>query len=353
MKGEEVLPLSSLYPLLSEKENSYYLNGQGGNIIRSLRQGALLLICLFFTAFLIKYRIVLNSDHISFKKSQYNLNLYNVIEMDISPFKINKEDVRKVRVGIIDSGLNIQSSNTNLIFLNKNQSADSKLHGNIVSSIIGARENPYNDFVGFFPNKELYVYDIEDRKSIMNLTEAINTMIDNGIDIINISLSTSKYDENLYLAVNRAIKRGITIIASSGNSGDDANLYPAAFDLPGIISVGATNGYNNILGTSTVNAKVDVWAPGENISAIEDNLRNVEKYSGTSVSTPIVTSLVILLKAKRPELSPEQIDLLVKKGAYEYIGKWGTNNKTIRMVNFRGTLELCGLHNKKSFQEME
>lgn len=313
------------------------------DIFRNFTYATCIFLILSIIILPIKDQIISKSNRTDLfvNKSQYNLNFYDLIHMDIAHFNIMKEDVNKLKVGIIDSGFNNESSNLNLIFLNKSPTSPSELHGNIVSSIIGSRENLYNDFTGFFPNMELYVYDIEDQMSITNLTNALNVMIENGVNVINISLSTTKYDEKLYNAIKRAIKQGITIIASSGNSGDDRNLFPAAFDIPGVISVGATDRYNNILKTSTVNARVDIWAPGENISSIERNSNNINTYSGTSVSTPIITCLVILLKIKYPELSPEQVDDIIKKGTIEYVGKWGIENKTIRLVNFEKTLEIC------------
>ncbi|WP_445491498.1 S8 family peptidase [Niallia sp. 03133] len=160
------------------------------------------------------------------------------------------------------------------------------------------------------------------------------------VDVLNISLATPIYDQDLHEVVKEAVDNGITIVASAGNNSDNENYYPAAFNIPGVISVASINLSNDILYESTVNEHVDIFAPGEDIYTFgRENL--IEKFSGTSVSTPIVTSLVILLKAKCKGYEPRDIENIIKEGASIYTGSWKNTSRSISLINFEKTLELC------------
>lgn len=68
------------------------------------------------------------------------------------------------------------------------------------------------------------------------LIESINYAVDNGADIINMSLAGSSYDYLLEQAINYAHDAGVLIIASSGNAGGTI-YYPAKY--ANVVAVGA------------------------------------------------------------------------------------------------------------------
>jgi subtilisin family serine protease len=282
------------------------------------------------------------NNNFTIKKTEYNKDYYNIIGLDLNETSIKLNSIYNIKVGVIDSGFDMDNPNLNLTLVSRKNEGDfTKYHGNIVSGIIGAKVNKHNKFSGIIPNMEIHIYDIQEKQlNIEVLISAIEEMIRKKIDIINISLSTTKPDEKLFNVVKNAIDTGITIVTSSGNSGNEDMLYPASFDLPGIISVGGINSSNNILSNSTFNDMVDVWAPGENIYSLGQKTENVKTYNGTSVSTPIVTSLAVLLKSKCQECMPKEIENLIKKGANKYNGKWKNQNKTIYLVDYSNTLDL-------------
>lgn len=254
--------------------------------------------------------------------------------MDIEEYKLPKNSLDNLKVGIIDSGFDKEAIYTEILQLNNSFSCSVNCHGSIVANLLGSSANEYQ---GFFPNIKLYVYDLANDMSIDNLINAINSMIDAKVDVLNISLSTDRYSKELYDEVRIAISKGIVIISSSGNSGNTQDFYPSSFDIPGVISVGSIDSNNNILYTTTVNEHVDIYAPGESIYSISND-KIIKSYSGTSLSTPIVTALVILVKLKNSRLNPQQIEVLLKEGSNKYIGRWYFNKETVSLVDFKKTL---------------
>lgn len=112
-------------------------------------------------------------------------------------------------------------------------------------------------------------------------------------------------------AIEDFIAAGATFVASAGNDSNDNDdvftTFPAAYNLPGIISVAATNNRDELAAFSNFGATtVDVAAPGEAILTTSTN-GTYTFIDGTSFSGPIVAGIVGLMKTVRPDLTPEQV----------------------------------------------
>ena len=151
--------------------------------------------------------------------------------------------------------------------------------------------------------------------------------------IINISLSSPVDDYILLKNVQRAVDSGVTIVCSSGNSANNTLFYPAAYSIDGVISVGALNNDLDILESTTVNEQVDIYTPGENIYSLSKENSEINVFTGTSISTPIVTSIVAILKAKHTYLSPKEIEDIIKNTSFSYEGRWGIELMSIKLLN--------------------
>jgi hypothetical protein len=89
------------------------------------------------------------------------------------------------------------------------------------------------------------------------LVESINYAVDNGANIINLSLAGSSYDALLEEAVNNAHDAGVLIIASSGNSSSSVQ-YPARF--ANVVAVGAVNANDSKSNYSSYGPELDLVA---------------------------------------------------------------------------------------------
>ncbi len=106
--------------------------------------------------------------------------------------------------------------------------------------------------------------------------------------------------------------RGKVMVASAGNyslNNDNYKFYPA--DMPGVLSVGATDINDNAASFTHFGRAVSVFAPGVNIKSTfyTDKTHNSEytEEDGTSFSGPITSGVVGLLMVRHPKWSPKFI----------------------------------------------
>jgi subtilisin family serine protease len=127
-----------------------------------------------------------------------------------------------------------------------------------------------------------------------NINVAIKWAIDRGASIINMSLGVRHTGGGLphQDVIDYARRKGVTVVAASGNDGQEALYYPGA--LPHVIAVGAVDEEDAVAPFSTFGRQVSFVAPGTNIYSTF--LRNEYAHStGTSHATPFVTGAAALL----------------------------------------------------------
>ncbi|MFC5829980.1 S8 family serine peptidase [Nonomuraea insulae] len=140
------------------------------------------------------------------------------------------------------------------------------------------------------------------------VARGIRYAVDEGADVINMSISKELATREERAAIRYAISKGVVLVAAAGNEGDrkiDGDFapysYPAAF--PGVVSVGATDRRLRRATFSNWNSSVLVAAPGVDIMGAGPG----DEYwvgRGTSQATALVSGVAALLKAKYPDMSP-------------------------------------------------
>ncbi|MEK6705538.1 MAG: S8 family peptidase [Bdellovibrionota bacterium] len=248
-----------------------------------------------------------------------------------------EEGSRSVIVSVIDTGVDPTHQD-----LNKNIWRDSKKeafvfgwnfvsnqpnpldvhgHGTHVAGIIGAMGNPKSGVSGVAHNVSImavkYYSDANPGSvNLANTVRAINYAVDNGARIINYSGGGPEFSEEEYIAIKRAEARGVLVVAAAGNEHQDTDkkdnyYYPAAYRLPNIISVAATDMNNNLLTSSNWGkTRVDVAAPGERIYSTLPSGR-YGYMTGTSQATAFVSGLAALLISKNTKLTPPEIRTII------------------------------------------
>lgn len=148
--------------------------------------------------------------------------------------------------------------------------------------------------------------------------KAIDYAIEHNADIISNSWGGAPKESILFDLLNEASKKGIFIVNAAGNSGNSSErfpVYPASYDIPGLMSVGATMGRGSRANFSNYGeTTVDVFAPGYNIYSTWINGK-YRKKSGTSMAAPIVAGLAGLALSVTPSLSPEEIKANIIKSS--------------------------------------
>jgi len=139
--------------------------------------------------------------------------------------------------------------------------------------------------------------------------------VDNGADVINLSLGSDEYVQAEREAVRYARDNGVVVVAAGGNS-VSAISYPANYEEA--IAVGAVNATGNPAAFTSRVSRIDLAAPGVSIySPGWDELygdywsdlfyANNTPVSGTSFSAAIVSGAAALIKAVKPAAGAEDV----------------------------------------------
>jgi thermitase len=131
---------------------------------------------------------------------------------------------------------------------------------------------------------------------IDNINTGIKWAVDNGADIINMSLGIKHTGGGLPHedVIRYALSKNVTVVAASGNDGTSERYYPGA--LPGVIAVGAVDDSGAVTNFTSYGANITVVAPGVNIySSFAHN--TYAFASGTSQASPFVSGSIGLLKS--------------------------------------------------------
>lgn len=149
-----------------------------------------------------------------------------------------------------------------------------------------------------------------------DLARGIVWAVDNGADIINMSVGGAEDMGLLRAAVDYANERGVLLVASAGNDAlwGNAPSYPAAY--PGVVAVAATSPGDMRAMFSNTGSYVELAAPGVSILSTWPGGRYIYS-SGTSMSAPYVSAAAALVMsttgarghALRSSLAASAVDL--------------------------------------------
>lgn len=149
------------------------------------------------------------------------------------------------------------------------------------------------------------------------------------VDVINLSLGTSKHSELLEEMVANATGDGIIVTAAAGNSGADAPHYPAAgayddgtgypalFDptKDGLVAVTSLREDRVKSNFANYGIWVDIAAQGENIRSTYLGDRYAT-WSGTSMATPFISGQAALISAvSSGQITSGNIELKIREKA--------------------------------------
>ncbi|HUT98334.1 MAG TPA: S8 family serine peptidase [bacterium] len=177
--------------------------------------------------------------------------------------------------------------------------------------------------------------------------EAWQYALDNGADAVSVSLGWSygwDPDRATWRDVaENCLAGGLALVVAGGNDGPDPQTITCPGDVPGLITVGATNVSDEIAGFSGRGpvswadvapyhdypclTKPDVCAPGVDIVSCswEDDQGYIWGWNGTSMATPHTAGTVSLLLDAAPALSPVQLKAALEHYARE-LGDPGKDN---------------------------
>ena len=182
---------------------------------------------------------------------------------------------------------------------------------------------------------------------LVYVCEALRYAIDQGADVINLSLGAEKQsatiEEEFQALIEEAIQKGITVVAAAGNGDENGirktadNVYPVAFDdVIGVAALGTdiittTNGsidYENYVAAKQSNVSnlsytsfsnygkaVDYSAPGQYILSLTptQSASGVCGFmSGTSQASPHIAATIATLKSYNKDITLAQVNKILE-----------------------------------------
>lgn len=219
---------------------------------------------------------------------------------------------------------------------------DASSHGMKVLSVMGA--NIPGELIGTAPKASYWLLRTEQTASEYSIEEdnwvaAIEFADSVGADIINSSLGYFEFDDPLlnYIyddmdgntafitkAADMATSKGMLVIVSAGNQGDDPWKYiTAPADGDSVLTVGSVNQYAEYTYFSSVGPTADgrikpnVAAMGYQ-TAIQGIDGSITASNGTSFSAPLISGLAACLWQFYPELNNIEILRKIEESAHEY-----------------------------------
>lgn len=129
---------------------------------------------------------------------------------------------------------------------------------------------------------------------VENINSGVKWAIDNGADVINMSLGVRHEGGGLphREVIDYAARRGVTIVAAAGNDGREVFYYPGAF--PSVITVGSMGFDGQPSSFSTYGPQISLIAPGEEILSTHIG-GGVAHATGTSHAAPFVAGAAALI----------------------------------------------------------
>ena len=206
---------------------------------------------------------------------------------------------------------------------------DESGHGTSVAGVAGATVGNGIGIAGAARGVELMPVRVMtgSNAEFSDVAAGICWAVDNGADVINLSLGAQSNSRVLADALRYANRRGVAVVASSGNFGSEAPdraVYPAALET--VIGVGAITQRNLRADFSSYGWWLDVVAPGQVVLSTclpgsgpvsrpcgdgsdPDNPESqpYAYFKGTSYAAPFVAATAALLQAEYPRALPSQI----------------------------------------------
>ena len=257
-------------------------------------------------------------------------------------------------VAVLDTGLNTGGEDTPICVLpgidiayGDNDPSDGDSHGTHVSGTIAQATNNGLGVAGLAHGAcilPVKVLDDTGSGGMAEIAEGIYWAVDNGADVINMSLGISArynitHDAYVDPALDYAYSHNVTVVAASGNDGNRRNVgYPAIY--PSVIAVGATDANNKLARYSNRGTGLDLMAPGGDTGADANGDGYADGvlqetfsggswgyyfFQGTSMASPHVAAAAAVLLSAGVATTPDEIESLLKSTALD-LGSAGVDS---------------------------
>ncbi|MGL5080802.1 MAG: S8 family serine peptidase [Microcoleaceae cyanobacterium] len=204
---------------------------------------------------------------------------------------------------------------------------DLNSHGTHVAGIIAAQQDGIG-ITGVAPNAQIMSIRVLDEEGFGKVSDAIAGIqyaVENGADVINLSLGGDGFTPAEFDAIQWATQQGVVVVMAAGNEAATQPNFPARFASNFGLAVGSStqgktlSSFSNQAGTTVLDY---VLAPGGDggfpnagdiYSTVPPGLAGVpyQFFAGTSMATPHVVGVVALIKQANPNLTAAAIEQII------------------------------------------
>jgi subtilisin family serine protease len=222
---------------------------------------------------------------------------------------------RGIRVAVVDSGLEYDhpalegcvrggvgvdydpEAEDGVRFVEEDQPQDMFGHGTACAGIIHS----------LAPEAELYSVRVLGKKATgraVQFAGGLRWAIEQGMQVINLSLSTSKeeYYALFHQIADEAYFSNILLVSAVNNI--PAPSYPSLYS--SVVSVAAHEGHDPFTYYYNPNPPVEFGAPGIDVEVAWKDKQYLVS-TGNSFAAPHIAGIVALIRSKHPELTPFQV----------------------------------------------
>ncbi|ARI84524.1 S8 family serine peptidase [Microcystis sp. LEGE 00066] len=197
-----------------------------------------------------------------------------------------------------------------------NNTLDGNRHGTHVAGTIAAANNGFGATGVAYNSRIMPVKVLSDSGSgsYSGVAQGIRYAVDNGADVINMSLGGGSTDSAVQSALQYASSRGVIVVMAAGNEGAAQPGYPASSATSWGLAVGAVDSSNQMASFSNragSNSSMRyVTAPGVQVYSTLPN-GGYGFLSGTSMAAPHVAGVVALMLSANPNLTDAQVRQII------------------------------------------
>jgi subtilisin family serine protease len=226
-----------------------------------------------------------------------------------------------VPVTVVDTGLDLShpefKSRPNTTALNiQTVVSNDDVHGTAVSSVAAAPANGIG-LVGVYPQAVLQEWDFADG-SLSEILAGLDAASRRGRGVVNFSGGFLGFSALLEQAVDRALRRGLIVVAAVGNDRATGNRSFVPASLPHVVTVGGTGQSDHVTSFSNRSSALDLAAPAVSMPVAVPTFYSPSGYAsfdGTSFAAPLVAGAAAWVWTERPQLDPTQLEDVMRDSA--------------------------------------
>jgi subtilisin family serine protease len=147
--------------------------------------------------------------------------------------------------------------------------------------------------------------------NLSDIVHAIYYAANNGANVISMSFSMAQTSPSLQNAIQYALNKNVTLVASAGNNGQKMLVYPASYNA--VEGIGSTSNTDLISTFSNFGSGTTLFAaPGEGVITTFPGGGYAAGW-GTSFSTPMVAGSAALVLQAKPTAKPGDVTNALSK----------------------------------------